>query len=136
MKALKVVLVVLGIVCILSTAPAVVAPWPAIVHWAGVFGYEVPADHPVFVYCVRLSALGYALIGVFFLVVASDPLRYRPMLVLAVCGLLLTAALALATGWLTQMQPPWYLVDCVFSLVAALLILALWPKQASPAATE
>jgi hypothetical protein len=136
MKALKVVLVVLGLVCLLSTAPAVVAPWSAIVHWAGLFGYEALPDQPVVVYCVRLSALGYALIGVFFLVVASDPVRYRPMLVLAVCGLLLTAALSLATGWLTQMLPRWYLADCVVSLVAALLILALWPREARPAAAE
>jgi hypothetical protein len=135
MKALKVVLVVLGIVCILSTAPGAVAPWSTIVHWLGVLGYDPLPDQPMVIYSMRLSSLGFALMGVFFLVLATDPLRYRPMLALAVCGLFLTAALALAAGWLLQMQPPWYLADCAFSLVAALLILALWPRQAAPAAT-
>ncbi len=135
MKALKVVLVVLGILCILGTAPGAVAPWSAIVHWLGVMGYDALSDQPMVVYCVRLSSLGFALIGVFFLVLATDPLRHRPMLVLAVCGLFLTAALSLATGWLVQMHPRWYLADGAVCLLAAILILAFWPRQAhAPAA--
>ncbi len=136
MKALKAVLVVLGIVCILSVAPGAVAPWSTIVRYQGYLGLEPMPDQPMVIYCVRLSSLGFALIGAFFLVLATDPVRYRPMLALAACGLVLTAALALVTGWLTQMQPRWYLADCAVSLVAAVLILAFWPRQAEAPASE
>jgi hypothetical protein len=129
MTAVRIVLVMLGIVCILSTAPGAVAPWPSIVHWLGVLGLEPMPDHPLVVYCVRLSSLGFALIGVFFLVVATNPVRYGPMVALAVCGLFLTAALAVATGIQTRMQPPWYLADAGVASLAAVLLLAFWPRR-------
>ena len=136
MKALKAVLVVMGILCFLSSAPGVAAPWSSIVRWLGVLGLQAPPDDPVVVYCMRLSSLGFALIGVFFLVLATDPLRYRRMLVLAVCGCFATAAVALATGWLTGMQPRWYLTDAAASFVAGVLILAFWPREAEATASE
>jgi hypothetical protein len=130
MIAVRVVLVVMGIVCILSAAPGAVAPWSSIVHWLGVFGLEPIPEQPLVVYCVRLSSLGFALIGVFFLVLATNPVRYGPMVALAVCGLLLMAALALVTGLQIRMQPPWYLADAGLSLLAAVLLLAFWPRGA------
>jgi hypothetical protein len=136
MKALKAVLVVIGILCLLSAAPGTVAPWPSIVRGLGVIGLEAPPEHPVVVYCTRLSSLTFALIGVFFLVLASDPLRYRPMLVLAVWGCFATAVVALAAGCLTGMQPLWYLGDTAASLIAGLLILAFWPRGVQPTALK
>jgi len=130
MRALKTVLVMLGVVCLLSTAPATVLPWSTMGHCLGILGLGVLTDDPLVVYCVRLSALGFALIGAFFLVLATNPVRYRPMLVLAVCGLWLMAAAAFVTGWLTDMWPRWYLVDFATCSIAALLILVLWPRQA------
>ncbi len=135
MKALKAVLAVLGVLCLLGTVPTTVLPWSSIVRYLGILGFEAPVDDPLVVYCVRLSSVGFALIGVFFLVLSTDPLRYRPMLVLAVCGLWLTAAAALITGWLSGMEPRWYLVDFGVCLIAALLILGLWPKQPTPVAS-
>jgi hypothetical protein len=132
MKALKAVLVVLGLLCLIGTVPTTVLPWSSIVRYLGILGLAAPVGDPLVVYCVRLSSLGFALIGIFFLVLSTDPVRYRPMLVLAVCGLGLMGAAALVTGWLTQMEPRWYLVDFAVWLIAALLILALWPRQATP----
>jgi len=136
MKALKAVLVVLGVLCFLSSAPAIVLPWSGVVRGLEGLGLEAPVGDAFVVYCVRLSSLGFALIGIFFLILAADPLRYRPMLVLAVCGLWLMAAAALVTGWLAQMQPPWYLGDFAACLIAALLLLAFWPRQVEPAAPQ
>jgi len=130
MKGLKVVLVVIGLLCLVSAAPAMVLPWSSIVRGLGVFGLQAPPEHPVCLYCTRVYTLAFALIGIFFLVLASDPLRYRPMLVLAVCGLFLTAVAALVAGRLTGMQPLWYLADAVSCAVAAALILAFWPRAA------
>ncbi len=127
MKGLKVVLVVIGVACLLS-APGLVVPWSTLVGWAELMGLEMPPGHPVILYGLRLTCLSWALIGVFFLVVASDPVRYRPMLVLAVFGCFATAAVALVAGGLTQMQPLWYLGDAVSSGVAGVVILAFWPR--------
>ena len=134
MKALKTVLVVTGILCFLVSAPGALVPWAGIVRAMAFLGFDAPPDDPFVVYCLRLTSLGFALIGIFFLVLAADPVRHRPMLVLAVCGLCLTAVAALLTGLLTAMQPPWYWADFTVSSIAALLILAFWPKKAQPAA--
>lgn len=135
MRGLKVVLVVVGIVCFVSSAGALVLPWPSIVRALGTIGLEAPPEHPVVIYGARLMVLAFALIGVFFLVLASDPLRYRPMLVLAVCGCFAVAACALVTGWLTGIQPLWYLGDAVSCAVAGVFILAFWPRGVAPAAS-
>jgi len=132
MKALKAVLVVLGVLCFLSSAPAVVLPWSGIVRALEVLGLQAPVGDAFVIYCVRLSSLAFALIGIFFLMLASDPLRYRPMLALAICGLWLMAAAALFTGWLAHMQPRWYLADFASCLIAAVLLLALRPRQVEP----
>ena len=187
MKALKTVLVVLGVLCFLSSAPATVLPWSGIVRGLEGLGLQAPVGDAFVVYCVRLSSLAFALIGIFFLILASDPRRYRPMLVLAVCGLWLMAAAALVTGWLAQMQPRWYLKrilhyvdphyinwidrpmvdsrnagfsgpqrylkpswagplhnrntrdslgDFATCLIAAVLLLAFWPRHVEPAAPQ
>ena len=129
MRPLKVVLVAFGLLCLLLTAPGAVAPWSSIVHWLGLLRLEPLPAQPFVVYCVRLSSLGFALIGVFFLVLATNPLRYRPMLALAVAGLLLTAVFAFSTGRMVAMSPPWYLGDTLVCLLAAVLILLWWPRE-------
>jgi len=133
MKGLKVVLVVIGVLCLLSAAGLAV-PWSSLVSWAEFIGLQAPPDHPVIVYCARMGSLGSALIGIFFLVLASDPVRYRAMLVLAVCGCFAVAAVALVAGRVTGMQPLWYLGDTVSCTVAGALILAFWPRGVQPTA--
>ena len=128
MRALKAVLVAMGVWCLLSAGPGTVLPWSSIVRYVELLGYQALPDHPLVVYCVRLASLAFSLIGVFLLLLAINPVRYRAMLVVALCGLFVTAAAALATGWLTQMRPPWYLVDVAVCSIAGVLILALWPR--------
>jgi hypothetical protein len=129
MRGLKVVLIALGVLCLVGTAPGVFAPWSSVTHYLRLLGLEIPEEYPFVVYSFRLACLGFALIGVFFFVLATDPARYRPMLVLTVCGLLVTAAVALVTGRLVQMRPPWYWLDVAICLIAGVLILALWPRE-------
>ena len=134
MKALKVVLVVMGVLCLLS-APGTVLPRSSLVAWAAIWGLHAPPDHPLVAYSVRMACLAFALIGIFLLVLAADPLRYRPMLVLTVCGCFAVAVVALAAGWLAGMPALWYLGDAVGGVVAAVLILAFWPREAEPTAS-
>ena len=136
MRGLRAVLVVIGILCFLSSVPAVAAPWSSIVRWLGILGLDAPPAHPAVVYSMRIGSLAFALIGIFFLVLASDPLRYRPLLVLAVCGCWAVAICALAAGWISQMQPVWYVADVVSCALAGLLIVAFWPRGVQRARAE
>jgi hypothetical protein len=136
MRGLKTVLTVIGIVCFLSSVPAVAAPWSSVVRWLGILGLEAPPEHPAVVYMMRIGSLSFALIGIFFLVLASDPLRYRAMLVLAVCGCWAVAICALAAGWVVQMQPVWYVADVLGCALAGVLILAFWPRGVQAARAE
>ena len=135
MKALKAVLVAIGVLCVVCVLGAVL-PWSALARFFEFFGVPALQPAPFLVYCVRTSSLACALIGLFFLVLSTDPLRYRPMLVLAVAGLFLLAVACLLIGWSVGMRPPWYFVDVAISLVAALLICKFWPGEAPPAPQE
>lgn len=132
MKALKVVLAVTGVVCLLSASGALL-PWTSIARFLEMMGLEAAPAHRLIVYCLRLVGLSFALIGVFFLILATDPLRYRPMLVLAVCGLWAMALAALVTGWRVGMPRFWYLGDATSCVIVAVLIHARWPKEVAPA---
>jgi len=134
MKTLKVVLVVMGVLFLVS-APGTVLPWSSVVGWAAIWGLQAPPDHPLVDYFVRMASLAFALIGIFLLVLATDPLRYRPMLVLTVCGCFAVAVVALAAGRLAEMPALWYLGDAVGCVVAAVLILAFWPREPQPTAS-
>jgi len=128
MKALKVVLVVVGVVCLFSSLPGAVVPWSVINRVLGVLGFRAVPELPLVVYCVRLSALGFALMGVFFLLLATDPVRYQPMLALGTWGLVVMGVLAFETGRMVGMQPPWYWADGGFAVLAGVLILIFWPR--------
>lgn len=129
MRALKAVLVVIGVLCGVSVI-GVLLPWSTLVRFMEFWGLEPPPADPFVVYSARVNCLLAGLIGVFFLVLSSDPVRYRPMLVLGTAGLFLTGVVCLLTGWITGLQLTGYLGDVVFCLVAAILICAFWPKGA------
>ena len=132
MRALRAVLVVIGVLCGISVLGAVL-PWSALVRIAEFWGLQPPPADPLVVYSARVGCLLGGLIGAFFLVLSSDPVRYRPMLVLGTAGLFLTGVVCLLTGWMTGLPLTGYLGDVTFCLVGAILICAFWPKGAQSA---
>lgn len=129
MTGLRVILVVIGLVCLLSASLGAFVPWPSLSRGMACLGFDDLSLTPLGLYALRLASLGCGLFGVFFLILASDPIRYRPMLALATVGLFLLGFAALAIGWLLRVQPPWYLADAGFCLLGALLILIFWPRS-------
>jgi uncharacterized BrkB/YihY/UPF0761 family membrane protein len=127
MRALRVVLVVVGLLCAMSVI-GVLVPWSALGRIMQFWGLEPPPADPLVVYWARVSCLLAGLIGVFFLVLSSDPVRYRPMLVLGTIGLFLTGVVCLITGWTTGLRPAGYLADAAVCLIGAILICAFWPR--------
>jgi hypothetical protein len=122
MKGLKVVLWICGIAFLLSFIFLLI-PWRVMVHWCELIGIELPLIAPVSVYVTRLLLVCSGLIGIFFLILAANPLRYGPMLPLAGYGLILAGLVCLAYGIRYKLHVIMFGGDVVFSIVAGLLIL-------------
>ena len=97
MKGLKIVLWVCAIACLLGFL-GLVMPWTAITRMFQLYGLSPLATQPVEAYMLRLTAALVGMIGVFFLLLALQPLRYGPMLYLAAFGLLAFSLLTLVAG--------------------------------------
>lgn len=85
-KALKVALAICGIACAIALG-GVFLPWSAVEKLAGLFGPAPLPEGPVAEYWFRLACAALGLSGVFFLLLARDPLRYEPLLGLFFVGL-------------------------------------------------
>ena len=79
MKALKIVLWICAISCLLGFILAAF-PWRAVTtlfHWAGI---QPPGAEAITVLVFRLCLVLVGAIGVFFTILARDPLKYGAML--------------------------------------------------------
>lgn len=131
MKALKVLLWLCGIGCFLSL-PLMVMPWSVIesicralglesiiAQW---FGAESIPNNPLVVYAVRTACAVGALSGVFFIIMARDPVRYRSLVILTAWGLVFIGLVCLVVGLTVKMKPPLYIIDVAFCLVLGIVI--------------
>jgi hypothetical protein len=127
MKGLKTVLWVCAVVCLLSFVFAAL-PWGFIKGWFEFFGLKPFAAEPMTVYMFRLCLATYGLIGIFFVILARNPLKYDGMLFLAAYGALLTALFCLAGG-IRYGLPFWaYGCDVIFCALAGVLLLIFRKK--------
>ena len=130
MKGLKVVLWICAVSCLVCFIFAAL-PWRAIsawFHWAGV---EPPSAEPINVYMIRLFLAIGGMIGIFFAILAQNPLKYGAMLLLAGYGLLCYGLFCLVGGIRYAFPVRVYAVDVFFGIVAGLLILILRKKAMS-----
>ena len=127
MKGLKIILWICAIGCLLSFIVAVL-PWQtitALFNWAGI---EPPFAEAITVFMFRLSLVIFGLIGIFFAILARNPLKYGAMLPLATYGLMVYGIFSLAAGIRYEL-PVWtYSGDVIFGIVAGLLLLILRKK--------
>ena len=127
MKGLKITLWICGILCMLGFIGAVL-PWNAISTLCQWFGVQPPVEKPITVYIIRLCLAMTGLIGVFFIILARNPLKYDGMLLLAAYGLLCYGLFCLAGG-ICYTLPAWaYAGDIIFGFVAGVLILIFRKK--------
>jgi hypothetical protein len=132
-KRLRVVLRIAGLGCMTGVF-GVALPFGWLNEWLGMMGLgEIPAG-PLPAYAVRGVAATFVFVGVYFLLLAGDPVRYAPFLTLSIAALLAIGTVCLITGATTGMRPAWYLTDVAFCWVLGLLML-LWRKPA-PTASE
>ncbi|KPL05675.1 hypothetical protein AMJ85_11245 [candidate division BRC1 bacterium SM23_51] len=127
MKGLKIVLWICAICCFLGLVFAAL-PWRAITACFDWFGLQPPAAEPLTVYIFRLCLAMAGLIGVFFIILARDPLKYGAMLLLAAYGLLCYGLFCLVGGIRYEL-PVWvYSGDVIFGIVAGVLVLVFRKK--------
>ena len=132
MRALKIVLWVTGILCLLSVV-GMFLPVSAFESIAKFFGVESLPDSPVVEYAIRAMSATYAGVGIFFIILALNPAKYGVMVPFSgLCAIFIGAVCAI-TGIAVRMPALWYLGDSVPCLVLGVLILVFW-RQARQAA--
>ena len=134
MKGLKITLWVCAIGCLMGF-PLALFPWKAIAAMCGWVGVDPPAAEPIVVYLVRIVMVLTGMIGVFFVILALNPLKYDPMLRLVGCGAILYGLVCLAGGMRYELPFQAFAWDMAFGIVAGVLVLIFRKKaiQASAA---
>jgi len=121
MKVLKIILWVCAICCLLGFIFAAF-PWGAITAWFNWFEYQPPAAEPITVFMFRLCLATFGIIGIFFVLLALNPLKYGAMLLLAAYGLLCYGVFSLVGG-IRYVLPVWmYAGDVIFGVIGGVLI--------------
>jgi len=97
MKGLKIVLWICAVSFLLSLVFAA-GPWDWTKAIFRLGGIKPPAEEAITVFVFRLFMLTLGLVGVFFALLARDPLAYGAMLPLAAFGLMVCGLTELAGG--------------------------------------
>ena len=127
MEVLKTALWLSAIYCLVESS-GVLLPWRAITAYFEFYGYQVPAAEPINVFMIRLFSVLFGMIGIFFIILAQNPLKYGGMLLLAAYGLLFYGDLNLVGG-IRYVLPVWiYTGDVIFAVIAGVLILIFRKK--------
>ena len=130
---LRLILIVVGGLFCLSGA-TVVLPESSLKDVTGwLVGAETVEEFwpaaPLFAYALRTSLLAYLWIGVVLLVAATNPVRHKVQIYIAIVGLFLLGVVCFVTGFSHGVPTSWYLIDTLFSLVAAGLLVAFRPGR-------
>ncbi|MFC1556872.1 hypothetical protein ACFL5L_02680 [candidate division KSB1 bacterium] len=127
MKGLKIVLWVVGIagvLCFLS----VIVPWTWISRIVSSYNWDISGFQGFQKYWFRIGPAGYGFIGIFFIMLARNPLKYGAMLLLGGYGLLVFGLFCLFWGIYYTFPILNWLGDLLFSWITGGLILYLRTK--------
>ncbi len=124
MRGLKTVLWITAIGC-LAVVPLIFFPWTSIANIISWFGAASLPDASIAVYYFKVTFGVFGVIGVFFIILARDPLAYGPMLNLGAFGLILYGILAFTLGISIRLPPMVYLGDGLSGLALGIGILFL-----------
>jgi hypothetical protein len=103
-------------------------PVSAIESITRAFGIESLPDSPQFMYTVRLMSGTYTAVGVFFIIMALDPVRYGVMVPFSSLGAIFVGLVCVIAGLLTAMPVWWFMGDSLSCLVLGVLILVFWQQ--------
>ena len=127
MKSLKVILWIVAVGC-LAAIPFIFTPWSVVENICSKFGFEGLPNTPMTIYFFKVYSGIFGLIGVFFIMLARDPLKYGSMLKLGAFGLVLFGLLALSIGISKSLPPIVYLGDGLSGLILGIATVILSSK--------
>lgn len=127
MKNLKIALWICALGC-LAAIPFIVLPWGIIEEIMMWFGLKAIPDNPEVMYFIRIASGVFGLIGIYFIILAKNPLAYGPMLNLGAYGLIIFGLLALIFGLSLNISPTIFLGDAIFGIVLGIVIATLSSK--------
>ena len=127
MKGLKITLWFTAVCCLSGFALAAL-PWKAMTALCGWAGIQAPSAMPLTVFIYRLFSAVIGVIGIFFVMLARNPLKYGGMLSLAAYGISGYGIFALFGG-MRYGFPAWtYSLDFTFGVVVGILLIIFRKK--------
>lgn len=124
MRSLKIALWICALGC-LTAVPFIVLPWGAIKGIMVWYGLEPVPDIPVVMYFIRITCGVFGLIGIYFIILARNPLDYGPMLNLGAYGLIVFGLLCLILGLSMKISLTVFLGDALFGITLGIVIVFL-----------
>ena len=109
-KLLRMLLLVNGLVMCLA-APAVLLPqaWMADIHAR--LGLGTMPGAPLFLYLCRTISVVYTLLGVISIIMYTDPVRYRPIILAFGWALVALGATVIGMGVAGELPAAWSLME-------------------------
>lgn len=128
MRGLKICLWIVGILCLLSVL-GMFLPVGVIESFVQLFGEQSFPDSPVFVYSLRLMSATYAGVGVYFIILAMEPMKYGIMVPFSGWAAVVLGIICAITGAAVGMPVMWFMGDSLSCLILGVLILLFWQKS-------
>lgn len=127
MRGLKICLWIAGIGCLLAGV-ALFLPINALESWAKLFSEESLPRTAVFFYIVRLILATYFGVGLFYVILARDPMKYGVMIPFSGIIAVFIGIVCLVSGLVYEMPALWFLGDVIPSIVLGVLIFIFWQR--------
>jgi len=127
MRGLKICLWITGILCLLVVV-ALFFPLQVFEYFANLLGVEMLSDSPLFEYAIRTIAATFMGIGVFFIILALNPVKYGVLVPFSGMAAVFIGMVCLISGPIAGIPTLWYLGDALSCLVLGILILVFWQK--------
>ena len=121
MKGIKIILWICAIECLLAFV-LVALPWQTLTSFFEALGGQPIGTSGIIVFMVRLCLFLIGMFGVFFAMLARDPLKYGAMLYLASFWLVIYGIYVLVAGVRYEF-PGWIYLESFFSVGFGLVLL-------------
>ena len=127
MRTLKICLWIAAVGCLLSVVGVVlpISAWESIAKYFGIESLGLP-DSPLFEYIVRVASAMAVAVGVFFVILAIDPMKYPVMVPFSGLAAVFLGLVCGITGLAVAMPPLWFLGDSLSGVVVGVLIFGFW----------
>jgi hypothetical protein len=127
MRGLKICLWITGILC-LPCVFGMFLPISTLESFTRLFGIESLSGPPLATYAIRVTSAMCAGIGVFFIILALNPMKYGVIVPFSGITSVLLGVVCGITGPAVGMPAKWFLGDTLSCLVPGVLILVFWQR--------